>query len=64
MVKLIDIFRVNEKGELLWVEPATTVDDAKARIQELGVREPGEYLIFDHECAEKIMLRADGSENV
>jgi hypothetical protein len=38
-----DIFTM-KKGEYVWLEATMTLDDAAARVQELGAAEPGEYL--------------------
>jgi hypothetical protein len=51
-----DIFRVYSDGITLWLEPAMTMDDAKARIQLLGATQPGDHLIFNQKTAEKISL--------
>jgi hypothetical protein len=52
-----DIFRVHSDGTTLWLEPAMTLDAAKARIQLLGATQTGDYLIFNQTTAEKISLR-------
>jgi hypothetical protein len=38
MVPQFDIFR--KKGEYVWLEATMTLDDAEARVQELGAAEP------------------------
>jgi hypothetical protein len=55
MIPQYDIFRV-KKGEYVWLEATMTLDEAEARIQELGAAEPGEYLIFDEKNCERISL--------
>jgi hypothetical protein len=54
-----DIFRV-ENGAPLWVESAATVEDAKARVEELAVRSPAEYLILDQTTGKKLVIKPDG----
>lgn len=41
----------------MWIEPAMTLDGAKARILDLGSREPGDFFIFNHRSAERIEFR-------
>ena len=55
MIPQYDIFRV-KKGEYVWLEATMTLDEAEARIQELGAAEPGEYLIFDEKNCDRISL--------
>jgi hypothetical protein len=59
MVPPFDIFRVAPDGQLLWLEPAATLDEAKARVQDLGASNPGEYLIFSHKTGHKISIRVE-----
>jgi hypothetical protein len=59
MTQQYDIFRLDEDGKELWIEPAKTLDEAKARVHELGVREPGDFFIFNHTSAERIELRIE-----
>ena len=53
-----DIFKM-KKGEYVWLETAVTLDDAKARVQELGAAEPGEYVIFDEKNCDRISLTVE-----
>lgn len=57
MIPPFDIFRVSDGGHPLWLEPASTLEDAKVRVQELGASHPGEYLIFSQKTGHKISLR-------
>lgn len=57
MTPKYDIFRRNKQGMEMWIEPALTLDGAKARIQELGATEPGDFFIFNHKSTEKVELR-------
>jgi hypothetical protein len=45
MFSQFDIFRLHQDGAPIWVEPASTLDDAHERVQQLGISEPGDYLI-------------------
>ena len=55
MIPQYDIFRV-KKGEYVWLEATMTLDEAEARVQELGAAEPGEYVIFDEKNCDRISL--------
>jgi hypothetical protein len=57
MVPQFDIFR--KKGEYVWLEATMTLDDAEARVQELGAAEAGEYLIFNQKNCGRISLRVE-----
>jgi hypothetical protein len=59
----IDIFRVEPKG-VLWLESSTSVDEARARIQLLGVQDPGEYVLLNQATGNKLMIKADGADGV
>ena len=56
MIPPFDIFRVTQDSQPLWLEPASTLDDAKARVNELGKSRPGEYLIFSQKTGHKISI--------
>jgi hypothetical protein len=58
MIHEYDIFRFDNTCPTLWLEPVMTLNDAKARIQQLGATEPGDYLIFNQTTAEKITSKA------
>jgi hypothetical protein len=59
MVPPFDIFRVIKDGQPFWLEPAESLDQAKARVQELGASEPGEYLIFSQKTGHKVSIKVD-----
>ncbi len=54
-----DIFRIEKHG-LTWLGPAVILDDAKMRIQQHCVREPGDYFIFDQSTGDRIRLKVQG----
>lgn len=58
MIPQYDIFRI-KKGEYVWLQATMTLDDAEARIQELGAAEPGEYLIFNEKNCDRILLTVE-----
>ena len=61
MTPMLDIFRQEGTG-VRWLETAATLERAKARIQEFGVRSPGEYLILDHQTGNKHWIKIEGIE--
>jgi hypothetical protein len=54
----LDIFRVERQG-VLWMESVATLEDAKARIQQLAARESGEYVVLNHLTGDKIVFNTD-----
>ena len=58
MTPQYDIFRM-KKGEYVWLEATMTLEDAEARVQELGAAEPGEYVIFDEKNCDRISLTVE-----
>ena len=58
MTPQYDIFRM-KKGEYVWLEATMTLEDAEARVQELGAAEPGEYVIFDEKTCDRISLTVE-----
>lgn len=61
MTARLDIFLV-ETGGVRWVEAATTLERAKARVQEIAVRAPGEYLVLDHQTGSKLVMKLDSAD--
>jgi hypothetical protein len=62
MIQQYDIFRLQDDGTPVWLEPATTLDDAQNRVHQFGVSEPGEYLIFNQNNAQKIPMRVSSEQ--
>jgi hypothetical protein len=52
--KPFDIFRVSDNGQILWIESASAIEEAHAQVIQLGVKQPGGYLIFSHRTGQKI----------
>jgi hypothetical protein len=60
MIPPFDIFRTEASGTHLWLESARNLEDAKARIRELGADSPGEYLILSQKTGNKLVIKIDG----
>ena len=58
MVPQFDILRM-KKGEYVWLEATMILDDAEARVQELGAAESGGYLIFNEKTCGRISLTVE-----
>ena len=56
MIAPIDIFRVIDNGEHLWIEPSQTMNEATVRVRSLGM---GEYLIADQRTGVRVSLCVD-----
>ncbi len=61
MTPKVDIFRV-ETGGVRWVEAVATLEGAKARVQELAGRSPGEYFLLDQETGNKLVIKVAGTD--
>jgi hypothetical protein len=51
-----DIFWTADGNGPIWRETLPTLDEAKARVEELGKTQPGHYLIFSQTTGHKITL--------
>jgi hypothetical protein len=58
MIPQFDILRM-KKGEYVWLEATMILDDAEARVQELGAAESGGYLIFHEKTCGRISLTVE-----
>jgi hypothetical protein len=58
MIDPVDIFRIEGSG-VLWVESATSVASAEARIQQLALSCPGEYIVLEHASGKKYVIKAE-----
>ena len=54
---------VLDDGELCFVEAMQTLDDAKARVQELAELWPGEYIISNRATGERVSITAGRKAN-
>jgi hypothetical protein len=61
-----DLLRRDPDGSFIWLEAATDMASARARLRELACRVPGEYVLFDHtkqETVEEFSSLAASSAN-
>jgi hypothetical protein len=56
MPEPFDIFRISG-GQPLWLKSAPALEDAHARIGQLAVSRPGDYVIFNSKTGDKISIR-------
>jgi len=64
MTASFDIFQEDTVGTVLWLGSTASLDDAKARAQELALRSPGKYLVLDQRTGHRLVIdsnRADGA---
>lgn len=54
----VDIFRIDAKG-VLWLESSRSVDEATARIKQLGEKAAGEYLLLNHATGNKLTIKVE-----
>lgn len=52
----LDIFKTEADGQLLWRGAVESLAAAKARIQELEMASPGEYIILDQNTGHRTLL--------
>lgn len=63
MCDSVDVFRVDTRG-LRWLESAASIESAKARVEELSLASPGEYLALDQRTGNKYAIKPDGIEEL
>ena len=63
MVPSFDIFKAEEDGQLLWRGAVEGFAAAKARIQELAMASPGEYIILDLNTGHRALLSVTDSQH-
>ena len=61
MTHVLDIFRLGSSG-VLWLESVASLESARVRVQELGARSPGEYLVVDLETGNRHVIKFDSVE--
>jgi len=61
MTHMVDIFRLDPLG-VRWLESAATLESAKARVQELGVCSPGQFLVLDHKTGRRYGMQVKAAE--
>jgi hypothetical protein len=57
MVFPFDIFQSEDDGSVLWCESAETLEAAKARVRELVVGVPVDYILFNQQTGTKLVVR-------
>jgi hypothetical protein len=62
MLEDLVIFRVEPNGQMLWQDTAATMELARLRIKILMVARPADYVIYNQETGEKIVVRSEGSD--
>lgn len=60
---LFRIFKLQNDGNLHFVQTVNTLNEAKARVQELMEPWPGEYLIHNDETGERLFISASETRN-
>ena len=63
MIDPIDILRIESSG-VLWVESAKSVAYAEARIQQLALSSPGEYIVLEHATGKKYVIKAEAPQQL
>ena len=56
-----DIFQMIPVDRVLWRGTAGTVEEAQARVRELGNDHPGKYLILSVQTGTGLVIDADGT---
>jgi hypothetical protein len=56
----VDIFRVDKQGPL-WLESSGSVDEATARIQQLGAKTSGLYMLLNHTTGNRLTINVEGA---
>ena len=64
MVPQFDIFRVLSGKDPLWIEAAVTLDDAIARVRQIGAVQSGKYFIHSQKTHVEIAMTVRRSANV
>lgn len=64
MVPQFDIFRVLSGKEPLWIEAAMTLDDAIARVRQIGAIQSGKYFIHSQKTHVEIAMTFRRSASV
>jgi hypothetical protein len=57
-----DIFQKMPDGEHLWIETSATLEEARKRVQELVVKDSGNYAVYDSFVGQFAIPFRDGSE--
>ena len=63
MIDSIDIFRSESSG-VLWIESAKSVACAEARIRQLALSCPGEYIVLEHATGKTYVIKTEASQRL
>lgn len=61
MIPPFDIFKIEPRGDVRWLQSATDIDVAKARLKVLGSATPGNYIVFSQKTGQRMVFTVDGS---
>jgi hypothetical protein len=56
MSGLFDIFKMDDIRTTVWVDSASTLDDAKASVKKMMLEAPGEYVIFNQTTRDRLLI--------
>jgi hypothetical protein len=54
-----DIFFIDDSDQPVWQDALLTLDDALARVQQLGATYPGEYFIRSQKTSVEVSMRVN-----
>ena len=57
MIAPFDIFKVEAPGRVLWLEAQQEFEVAKARVRNLMVTSPAEYVIYSQRTGNKVSFK-------
>ena len=57
MIAPFDIFKVEAPGRVLWLEAVQEFEVAKARVRNLMVTSPAEYVIYSQRTGNKVSIK-------
>jgi hypothetical protein len=63
MTLRFDILQVDTQG-MLWIEAAPSLEEARARVEELVPRTRRDYIIFDQRTADRVLIKFDAMGEV
>ena len=61
MTARFDLFQMEADGGVRWCESAETIEDSKARIQQLAAQSPGQYLVLTQGTGAKLVFTLDST---
>ncbi len=63
MTARFDLFQMEANGGVRWCESAATLEQAKARLQQLAALTPGQYLVLNQGTGAKLVFALDGTDD-